>query len=141
MNEPQTLGALVTLILGAGSAFGWWLRRRDQKKDPLPKAAAELAVAQQALGIITDAATWAKNDNTDLRSRVAQLEKDRAEDRVRITRLETLLSHAAAYIEALLRWAQIMPTDPERPVPPLPDELHELVDPQLWITHHPNQGV
>lgn len=64
--------------------------------------------------------------------RISALEEDRATDRARLTRLERLLSQAASYIEALLRWAH---ASGQRSIPPLPAELHEIVDPTLWLGH------
>jgi hypothetical protein len=140
--EPLSVGGLVTLLSLIGGGAAWLIRRRDSNKDPIPKAAAEMAIAQQALEIITESAAWTRADAVGLRARVAKLEADREEDRARLgdaddrmTRLERLLSQAASYIEALLRWAQVMPTVPDKPIPPLPTQLHELVDPELWVTN------
>lgn len=132
MDGP-TISALVTALGVLGGGVTWLIRRRDKKKDPLPKSAAELAIAQQALDIISDAATFSRKDSENLRARVVQLELDSATDRIRIGRLETLLSHAASYIEALLRWAHGLRSVPRPPA--LPPELHDLVDPALWITN------
>jgi hypothetical protein len=147
--DAEVWRVLVPLVLAAGSGITWWVARRDKNKDPLPKAAAELALAAQALGIVTESAEYVRQDTINLRFdrdqdrvRIARLEADREEDRLRLadaddrmTRLERLLSQAAAYIEALLRWAQIMPSVPDKPIPPLPNQLHELVDPELWVTN------
>lgn len=136
-------GAIVGILSAIGTAIAWYVARRDRAKDPIPKAAAEIQLAQAALGVIQDAADFSRQNVVDLRAdakadreRIKQLEADREVDRARLTRLETLLSHAASYIEALLRWAREITVPPNNPIPPLPSQLHELVDPQLWITNN-----
>jgi hypothetical protein len=131
--DPAWLTALVPLVLAAGGAVSWLISRRDKRKDPLPKQQAELAIAQQALGIVTEAAAFSAAEASGLRERVVKLEADREEDRearevdrARISRLEGLFARAVSYIETLLRaWGSPKPPQP-------PAELHELIDPALW---------
>lgn len=137
--EGNVVAAVLSFLAALGAGIGWWVDRRDRHKDPLPKSAAEVAVAKEALGVVVAAAEWDRTRGeriqTDLTAalrRITALEEDGVTDRARITRLETLLSHAASYIEALLRWAHALRDAPKPP--PLPTELHDLVDPQLWIT-------
>lgn len=48
----SAIAPIVTLIIALGSGFAWWVKRRDAQKDPIPRTAAELALAKEALGIV-----------------------------------------------------------------------------------------
>lgn len=142
--EGNVVASVLSALAIIGSGIGWLIARHDKKKDPLPKAAAEVALAREALGIVSESAQTLKEDLARIkadreedRTRIDQLEKDGVADRARISRLESLLSHAASYIEALLRWAHGLRGAPKPP--PLPSELHDLVDPHLWVTVDPNR--
>jgi hypothetical protein len=132
LMDPAWLTALVPLVLAIGGGLSWFISRRDKNKDPLPKQQAELAIAQQALGIVTAAAEFSSAEARALRSRVTKLEGDRDEDRTRITRLEGLFARAVTYIEKLLRaWGAPRPPEP-------PADLHDLIDPALWRPGEPD---
>ena len=132
------LSAIVGGLTVLGGGIGWLVRRHDARKDTIPKAAAEVALAQQALGIVKESRDSLADDVRRLmldrdedRSRIDKLEADRITDRARIGRLEALLGVAAGYIEALLRWVR---TGAKPPHPPLPDDLNDLIDPSLLGT-------
>lgn len=148
MNTTGWLGSISGILLLMGTAIAWVVKRWDNKKDPLPKTAAEVALAAQALGIIKEAAEFSQ---TTLTRRITELEAGRASDALRITDLErsrlddrhviedlqrgmaevrSLLSSAARYIEHLLTWANSLMGQPNPP--PLPAELHDIIDPALW---------
>jgi hypothetical protein len=132
METTTWAASLVTLILAVGSGIGWLIRRRDQRKDPLPKREAELVLAEQALGIVKAAAEFSAGEAVTLRGRVTQLEMDRDDLRNRMVRIEGLFARALSYIETLLR---IWPDAP--PPPPPPRELHDLIDSSLWRNPEP----
>ena len=134
----QWLLAAAAVLTALAPLVMWWVKRRDAQHDRIPKAAAEVALAQQALGIVKESRDYLADDVRRLmldrdedRSRIDKLEADRATDRARIGRLEALLGVAAGYIEALLLWVL---TGAKPPHPPLPDDLNDLIDPSLLGT-------
>ncbi|HET7399729.1 MAG TPA: hypothetical protein VFJ94_14525 [Intrasporangium sp.] len=133
------LATLITALSGVGVV---WVKQRSEAKDPIPKAAAELAVAEQALGLI-------KESRDALREDVVRLKEERTEDRKRMDELQEqvyslrednadlhgvvdqmrhALSLATRYIEALLRWAREGSVPPQ---PTVPVSLRDLIDPTL----------
>ncbi len=77
------VSALVSLLIAAGSALGWLIRRRDQRADPLPRQAVELTLARDALGIIgasrdalTEDVGRLRADLTDLTDEVHSLRRE-----------------------------------------------------------------
>jgi chromosome segregation ATPase len=133
--SPALITAVVSALLALGSGIAWLVKRRDAAKDPIPKQAAELALAEQALGII-------RESRDALREDVQRLKEEREEHRSRLDaqqeqinslrdamdQVKHLLSHATRYIETLLRWAR----DGAPPPPPsVPRDLIDLIDPAL----------
>lgn len=132
---PALITAIVSLLLAVGSGIAWLVKRRDAAKDPIPKQAAELALAEQALGII-------RESRDALREDVNRLKGERDEHRTRLDaqqeqidglrqamdQVKHLLSHATRYIETLLRWAY---AGAPPPPPSVPLDLHDLIDPSL----------
>lgn len=133
------VASLLTVLSGFAA---WVVKRRSEAKDPIPKAAAELAVAEQALGLI-------RESRDALRDDVVRLKAERIEDRLRLdecqkqvdqlrvdnqglhadlSQIRQVLSAATRYIEVLLRWVR---EGSHPPQPQLPAVLHELVDPTL----------
>lgn len=130
--NAEVLSTILSALVAIGGGVAWLVRRWDQKKDPIPRTSAELAVAQQALGIIQDSRDTLVND-------VERLKADREADRARIAalehrqgKLESLLGRAAAFIEVMLRWAH---AGSPPPPPVLPPDLYDLIDPSLhtWV--------
>ena len=149
----EHIPALVTLLIAIGSGVGWWLRRRDGRKDPIPKESAAVALAESSVAIMkgvadelrADLATERQIRTQDKAQHAAELRALRAEmqalqtrqksteDQLADTRtdidwLRTTLGVAASYIENLLRWAR---ADSRPPIPPLPEKLRTLIDPSL----------
>lgn len=137
--SPALITALVSAVLALGSGIAWFVKRRDAAKDPIPKHAAELAVAEQALGIIQESRDTLNED-------VKRLKAESKEDRERLDaqqaqidglreamdQVKNLLSHATRYIETLLRWAYAGAAPPP---PSVPLDLHDLIDPSLREQH------
>lgn len=140
--SPGWLPALATLVSALAGFVAWYVKHRADAKDPIPKAAAELAVAEQALGLI-------KESRDALREDVIRLKEERVDDRKRLEEMQAqvdslrddnadlhavidqmrhVLSSATRYIEALLKWAR----DGSVPPPPtVPPSLVDLIDPHL----------
>ncbi|MER7070980.1 hypothetical protein [Terrabacter sp. NPDC000476] len=137
------ISIIVGLLTTLGGGVAWLVKRHDAAKDPIPKAAAELAVAEQALGII-------KESRDALREDVSRLKEERDEHKVRldaqqeqidtlrddnatlhatVEQIKHLLSHATRFIETLLRWAK---DGAKPPQPTLPHALEDLIDPTLY---------
>lgn len=50
--NPGEIAALVSSIAALAGAGAFYVGRHDKKKDPLPKEAAEVAIAKDALGVV-----------------------------------------------------------------------------------------
>lgn len=145
----EHIPALVTLLTMIGGGIAWWLRRRDSKKDPIPKESAAVALAQSSVSIMQGVAddlreglarkdaeiATLRADLTALSSRqrnteerLAETQTELADTRTDIDWLRSTLGVAASYIENLLRWAR---ADSRPPIPPLPEKLRTLIDPSL----------
>lgn len=140
--SPGWLTALATVISALAGFIAWYVKHRADAKDPIPRAAAELAVAEQALGII-------KESRDALREDVVRMKDERKDDRKRLEEMQAqvdslrddnldlhsvidqmrhALSNATRYIEALLKWAR----DGSVPPPPtVPPSLVDMIDPTL----------
>lgn len=137
MNDSAFIVALIGAMTTAGTGIGWYVNRRDKQKDPIPKTAAELAVAQTALGIVE--ASAGRLDKEVVRiSGDLDKERDRGDAQQQqiddlqrdVSQIKALLSHATRYIETLLRaWPSC-----GDPAPAVPAPLHELID----ATLHPD---
>lgn len=121
MEPTSTIGAIVGLLGAIGGGVAWFVRRRDTRKDPIPKDAAAVALAQSATALMQGVADRLDSELGDVRKRMNGLETD-------IARLTSTLGAAIRYIERLLRWDK---TEARGPRPPLPPELYDLIDPSL----------
>lgn len=134
MSDGSLIAVLVPLITAAGGAVAWLVNRHDKKADPIPKTAAELAVAERALGIIEKSASRLEAEvgrvSGDLEKERARGDEQQAQiDTLRadVSQIKALLSHATRYIETLLRaWPSSSAHAPAVPAP-----LHELIDGSL----------
>lgn len=115
------IGPVVGLLGAIGGGVAWLVRRRDQAKDPIPKESAAVALAQSGVSIMQGVADR-------LESRVIALEGEVVNLKGDVGRLTLTLGAAARYIERLLRWAK---SESRPPIPPLPSELRDLIDPSL----------
>lgn len=139
-----TLAALVAVLGTAASLLMWWVGRRDKQKDPISKHAADLALAEQAVGIIATSRDTLADDVRRISSELAaerargdshqrqidDLRKDNERLHGMVDEIRTRLSQAGSYIEALLRWTR---DGSPPPPPPLPSVLHDLIDPSLRL--------
>lgn len=142
-SETATLVYVVIAVLTtAGGGLAWYIRRHDTRKDPLPRTAAEVAIAKEALGIIVasrDALTQdmarqgeelaqerARGDRHE--QELVQLRKEHAELHDIVDEIRSRLTAAARYIETLLRWGRAGGHDPE---PDVPEGLADLIDPTV----------
>ena len=73
--------ALVTLLTMLGGGVAWWLRRRDSKKDPIPKESAAVALADSSVAIMKDVAAELRRDLATEREIRAQDRAQHAADR------------------------------------------------------------
>lgn len=115
------IGGVVAFMGAVGAGIAWLVRRRDSKKDPIPKESAAVALANQSVSLMQGVANEIRTDLATVRNEVGEL-RDEVEG------LRTTLSAAARYIERLLRWAK---SESRPPLPPLPNALHDLIDPSL----------
>ena len=133
--DQGAVAALVTLILGIGSGIGWYVRRRDNRKDPVPKQSVALAQADSSVALMGLLRDEMRKDMTTLRS---ELEEVKAAAKAATTRVASLeetvetlddsLTDAVRYIEALLRH---MRNGSRGPAPTIPERLRGLIDPML----------
>ena len=121
-------GGLISLILAIGAGLKWWIGRKDAQKDPIPKDAAAVALAQSGVTLMQAVAkdletrlTALSGSNQDLEKRVSAAEGT-------IAHHEHLLTSAMSHIKALLR--HIREGKPWPP-PPAPADLRDLIDPTL----------
>lgn len=128
----QDIGGLIGAVVGALGAIGggvaWLVRRRDSKKDPIPKESAAVALAQSGVALMQGVADRLEGDIGDLRNEVASQRDEIGDLRGDLHSLRVTLGAAARYIERLLHWAK---SESRPPVPPLPVELRDLIDPAL----------
>ena len=115
------IGPVVGLLGAIGGGVAWLVRRRDQAKDPIPKESAAVALAQSGVSIMQGVADRLEARVIALEGEVVNLKSD-------VGRLTLTLGAAARYIERLLRWAK---SESRPPIPPLPSELRDLIDPSL----------
>lgn len=133
MSDPGLIVALIGVLTTLGTGLSWYVNRRDKAKDPIPKTAAELAVAQTALGIVEASAGRLDREVVRISGALEQ-ERTRGDGQQRqldsqqeqIDTFKALLSHATRYIETLLRAWGSSPIAPAVPAP-----LHELIDATL----------
>ena len=116
-----TVTAVVGTVTPVGLAVGWWFRRRDSQKDPIPKESAAVALATSGVALMQTVADRLDERLKGLEAEVGELRREQVH--MRLT-----LSAAARYIEKLLRWAK---SDTRPPIPHLPDDLRDLIDPSL----------
>jgi len=122
MPDPTSLiGSIVALLGATGGGIAWMVRRRDAKKDPIPKESAAVALAQSGVSLMQGVADRLDVELGEVRSELGDLKGD-------VQRLTLTLGAAARYIERLLRWAK---SDTRPPIPPLPSDLRDLIDPSL----------
>ena len=125
-------GGLVALILATGGGIRWWVKRHDDKLDPIPKSEAAMALAQSGVALMQGVADELREEMSRVKADAAsQGDTLRTEvDGLRgdVQHLRLTLTAAARYIERLLRWAK---SDTRPPIPPLPSDLRDLIDPSL----------
>jgi len=121
-------GGLVTLILGTGAGVWRWVDRQDKKKDPIPKDAAAVALAQSGVTLMQAVAKDLETRLTALSGSNQLLEQRVSAAEGTIAHHEHLFTSAMSYIEALLRHIR-----EGRPWPPspAPADLRDLIDPTL----------
>ena len=127
-NTTALATAAVSVLTAIGAGIAWVMRRHDSKKDPVPKEAAAVALSNEAVGIMRGVANDLKGDIANLRGEVAAMKESQAELGREIQRLKLTLGTAATFIERLLRWAK---SDSRPPIPALPSDLFDLIDPSL----------
>lgn len=132
---------LVTLILGIGGGIGFILRRRDNRKDPIPKQSAALAQANESVLLAGALRDEMRKDMAELRTEVAAAKEAAKSATKRVESLEetveTLddsLTDAVRFIEALLRHLR---TGSMGPAPAIPERLRGLIDPMLHRVEEP----
>ena len=133
--DQGAVAALVTLILAIGGGIRWYVGRRDNRKDPVPKESAALAMADQSVTIM--GGVLAKI-NEELSRVAAEAKEAKAEAKSALARVSSLeetvetlddsLTDAVRYIEALLRH---MRNGSQGPAPTIPERLRGLIDPML----------
>lgn len=152
--DVQVIGAIVTLLSVVGGGVAWWVRRHDAQKDPIPKESAVVALADSAVtimrgvtdelraelahereyrasetAILRDDLSKVKKAQEAADTAHAQTRRELEETRTDVQWLRATLGIAAAYIERLLRWAR---SESRPPIPPLPPDLRNLIDPSLY---------
>lgn len=152
--------ALVAFLATVGPGVAWWLRRRDGKKDPIPKESAAVALAQSSVAIMQGVADELRSDLAAERQSRAS---DRAEHQAELTSLRAELSalltrqqgterrledtqSELADTRADIDWLRTTlgvaasyiekllrwaRADSRPPLPPLPEKLRTLIDPSL----------
>jgi hypothetical protein len=143
--------AIVTVVTAVGTVIAFLVRRRDTQKDPIPKQAAAMALAEQSIGIAAGTMADQQRQITALRGdvealhakhelaieRANTLEKDLTNLGSKFATLQATLTAAAGYIESLLRHIRSGLTGPS---PKLPADLRELIDPSLHDWPNPEGG-
>lgn len=142
LHDPGVLTALTGLLVTLGGGAAWLIRRHDSKKDPLPRAQAEVAVAAGNLGLLSEVNLRLAEESrrvsaelvdvrTQLRevvSRAAHNDRQIADLQVAHGQIKALFGSATGFIEELLRWLHAgMPGDR----PELPSSLRAFVDETL----------
>jgi len=121
-------GGLISLILAIGAGLKWWIGRKDAQKDPIPKDAAAVALAQSGVTLMQAVARDLETRLTALSGSNQLLEQRVSAAEGTIAHHEHLFTSAMSYIEALLRHIR-----EGRPWPPspAPADLRDLIDPTL----------
>lgn len=127
-NIGAIVGGVVAFLGTVGPGIAWIVRRRDGKKDPIPKESAAVALAQSGVSLMQGVADRLGAELVEVRTELSDLRSELSDVRGEVSRLTTTLGAAARYIERLLRWAK---SESRPPIPPLPSELRDLIDPAL----------
>jgi len=141
---PLDHPALITSVIGGiFMLLAAWLGVRWKNKEPLTRKAAELAIAEQQIGMATglntmlsdaikrqDAAILGHSGQLQLMAQKVKAQDDKIESQgEKIARLERLLDSSLRYVETLLRY---IIKGRKGPVPrPSDEELHDQIDPDL----------
>lgn len=151
--SPGWLTAISTLFITLGGGIAWLVRRHDNKKDPLPREQAEVAVAAANVGLLSQVNLRLGEDHKRLseelegmrlrhKQEMEQVRTELGEVRKRALRndgqiadlqeshgrMKVLFSSATDFIEELLRW---MHEGMSGTRPPLPANLRQFVDETL----------
>jgi hypothetical protein len=125
-------GSLIAALVGAlgtiGTGVAWVLRRRDSQKDPIPKDAAAVALAQSGVNLMQGVAQRLDSELSDVRGKLAISDRRLSAAEETLTEHERVFGIAFGYIDALLR--HIRDGKPP-PAPPAPADLRDLIDPEL----------
>lgn len=126
---------IVGVILAIGGGIRWWVGRRDNLKDPIPKADAAAALNSQAVALMQSVAADMEKRFSSLNGRNQLLENRVSAAEQTLEMLEQKLQAAAHYIEDVWRRARVGAW----PLPPVPSELRDLIDPDLhdWASRNP----
>lgn len=128
-NIGAIVGGIVTVLGTVGTGVAWLLSRRDRKKDPIPKESAAVALAQSGISLMQGVADRINAELLEVRTELSDVRTELSDVRSEVRRLTTTLGAAARYIERLLRWAK---SESRPPIPALPSELRDLIDPALY---------
>lgn len=121
MSNLGGIAALVTAIASLAGLVTFFVSRHDKAKDPIPKQAAEVAMAKEALGIVKDSRDTLVEDVARLGQRVEDVEGEahalRGEVQALRREVESIRNRWAAWYRDLTdRWS----THREQAAPPLP---------------------
>jgi len=123
-------GGLISLILAIGAGLKWWIGRKDSLKDPIPKDAAAVALAQSGVTLMQAVAKDLEVRLTALSTSNQKLEQRVSAAEGTIEHHEKLIGAALPYIEALLRHIR---DGKSQPPPAIPIEIRAMLDPDLSI--------
>lgn len=142
MPDTGLIGGIVTLLGVVGSGIAWIYNRRDKAKDPIPKQSAAILLADQSVTIAQKMLGDLSADVTSVRREIADVKRDASHTKARLSAtehtlelLEQKLQAAVHYIEDVWRRARVGAW----PLPPVPAELRDLIDPDLhdWASRNP----
>ena len=133
---------VVSVLTTLGLGIAWLVRRRDTNKDPIPKQSAAVSLADAAVTVAQGMLNDLRSDMSAVRLEVVEVKRDAAKTKDRLTAteqtlelLDQKLQAAVHYIEDVWRRARVGAW----PLPPVPTELRDLIDPDLhdWASRNP----
>ena len=144
MTHPATITAIVSALAVIGPGIAWWVKRRDSRKDPIPKSQAAVALADSAVGLANETLAMVAAQLVDVKQRVdeqgtriRELENaDRAKsgEIARLTQLVAALKVEKDQIVAHWRelWQWVVAGAPPPPPTP-PDHLRDVLGPDIEV--------